>query len=93
VLLAVGIAFVGLSYGPIFPIALAIAGDRYTNTGTVFGLLFSVALIGGMVSPWTAGQMSQQFGVRTGMLVPLIGAVDAQERPDPRMVKAGVSTS
>lgn len=73
--LATGVAIIGLSYGPIFPSALAIAGDRYTNTGTVFGLLFSVALMGGMFSPWMVGQVSQHLSVRTGMLVPLIGAV------------------
>jgi fucose permease len=73
--LAAGVAIIGFSYGPIFPSALAIAGDRYTNTGTVFGLLFSIALIGGMFSPWMVGQVSQHLGLRTGMLVPLIGAV------------------
>ncbi len=72
---SLGVAVIGLTYGPIFPTALAIAGDRYTNTGTVFGLLFSVALIGGMAMPWSVGQMSQNFSVRTGMVVPLIGAV------------------
>jgi fucose permease len=73
--LVLGVTMIGLSYGPIFPTALAIAGDRYTNTGTVFGLLFSIALLGGMFSPWTVGQFSQHLSVRTGMVVPLIGAV------------------
>lgn len=100
-MLSFGIALIGLSYGPIFPTALAIAGDRYTNTGTVFGLLFSVALVGGMISPWTVGQMSQQFGVRTGMIVPLIGAVgicviaaviNAQERAQSRMTQVTATT-
>jgi MFS transporter, FHS family, glucose/mannose:H+ symporter len=72
---SLGVAVIGLTYGPIFPTALAIAGDRYANTGTVFGLLFSIALIGGMALPWTVGQTSQHFSVRSGMLVPLIGAV------------------
>jgi fucose permease len=70
-----GVAVIGFTYGPIFPTALAIAGDRYTNTGTVFGLLFAVALLGGMVMPWSVGQISQSFNVRTGMVVPLIGAI------------------
>jgi fucose permease len=75
-LLFVGVAFIGLSYGPIFPTALAIAGDRYPNVaGTVFGLLFSVAMIGGMSFPWAAGHISQQFSLRTGMMAPLLGAV------------------
>ena len=74
-MLVLGIALIGLSYGPIFPTTLAIAGDRYTKeAGTVFGLLFSIALLGGMVFPWLVGQTSEQFSVRTGMLVPLLGA-------------------
>jgi fucose permease len=76
VLLVIGVALIGLSYGPIFPTTLAIAGDRYAKrAGTVFGLLFSIALIGGMLLPWAVGQVSQQLGVQMGMLVPALGAV------------------
>lgn len=76
VLLVIGVALIGLSYGPIFPTTLAIAGDRYAKrAGTVFGLLFSIALIGGMLLPWAVGQVSQQLGVKMGMLVPALGAV------------------
>jgi nitrate/nitrite transporter NarK len=42
--------------------------------GTVFGLLFAIALLGGMSFPWAVGQISQAFGVRFGMVVPLVGA-------------------
>lgn len=76
ILLFAATALIGLSYGPIFPTTLAIAGDRYSQrAGTVFGFLFSIALIGGMLFPWTVGQVSQQFSVRAGMIVPLLGAV------------------
>jgi fucose permease len=75
-LLFIGTALIGLSYGPVFPTTLAIAGDRYTQrAGTVFGLLFSIGLIGGMTFPWAVGQLSQQLGVRSGMLVPGLGAI------------------
>lgn len=75
-LLFMGTALIGLSYGPVFPTTLAIAGDRYSeHAGTVFGLLFSIALIGGMIFPWVVGQLSQQLGVRSGMVVPGLGAV------------------
>ncbi|HWR15359.1 MAG TPA: MFS transporter [Terriglobales bacterium] len=74
-LLVLGVVIIGVSYAPIFPTALAIAGDRYSNTGTVFGLLFAIALIGGMAFPWGVGQVSQQFGIRIGMVVPLAGAI------------------
>jgi MFS transporter, FHS family, glucose/mannose:H+ symporter len=70
-----GTALIGLSYGPVFPTALAIAGDRYSErAGTVFGLLFSIALVGGMTFPWAVGQVSERVSVRVGMIVPALGA-------------------
>lgn len=74
-LLFAGTALIGLSYGPIFPTTLAIAGDRYSErAGTVFGLLFSIALLGGMMFPWAVGQFSERVSVRAGMMVPAFGA-------------------
>ena len=76
ILLFAGTALIGLSYGPIFPTTLAIAGDRYAQrAGTVFGLLFSIALIGGMIFPWAVGEVSQRISLRAGMIVPGLGAV------------------
>lgn len=76
VTLSAGAVLIGASFAPIFPTTLAIAGDRYASAaGTVFGLLFSIALSGGMVLPWGVGQVSQRFGVRSGMVIPLLGAV------------------
>jgi MFS transporter, FHS family, glucose/mannose:H+ symporter len=76
ILLFAGTALIGLSYGPIFPTTLAIAGDRYSQrVGTVFGLLFSIALIGGMTFPWAVGQVSERVSVRAGMIVPGVGAI------------------
>jgi MFS transporter, FHS family, glucose/mannose:H+ symporter len=75
-MLVAGVLLIGLSYAGVFPTALAIAGDAYRKmTGTVFGLLFAIALVGGMSFPWTMGEISQGLGVRYGMLVPLGGAV------------------
>jgi len=74
-LLFAGTALIGSSYGPIFPTTLAIAGDRYSErSGTVFGLLFSIALLGGMMFPWAVGQVSERVSVRVGMIVPALGA-------------------
>lgn len=76
ILLFAGTALIGLSYGPIFPTTLALAGDRYSErAGTVFGLLFSIALMGGMLFPWSVGEISQRLSVRAGMIVPSLGAV------------------
>jgi fucose permease len=75
ILLFAGTALIGVSYGPIFPTTLAIAGDRYPErAGTVFGLLFSIALMGGMLFPWSVGQVSQRLSIRAGMIIPSLGA-------------------
>jgi hypothetical protein len=42
--------------------------------GTVFGVLFSIALIGGMSFPWAAGHLAQASGFRAGLALPLLGA-------------------
>ncbi len=74
-MLVAGVLVIGLSYAGVFPTALAIAGDAYRKlAGTVFGLLFAIALLGGMSLPWAVGQISQHLGVRYGMVVPLAGA-------------------
>lgn len=74
-MLAVGAVIVGLSFAAIYPTTLAMAADRYQrNAGTIFGLLFAVGLLGGMLFPWALGHISQAAGVRSGMVLPLIGA-------------------
>ena len=72
--MALGAAILGLSFAAVYPATLALAADRYEQrAGTVFGLLFSIALVGGMLFPWAVGHLSQSFGVRAGMVLPLIG--------------------
>lgn len=72
--MAAGVAFTGLSFAAIFPGILAMAGDRYARfAGTVFGLLFSMAVVGGMIFPWAIGHLGQSFGVRSGLFLPIAG--------------------
>jgi fucose permease len=76
VTLAIGATIVGLSFAAIYPTTLAIAADRYQRVaGTIFGLLFAVGLIGGMLFPFAIGHISEHFGVRAAMLLPLLGAM------------------
>ena len=71
----VAVALLGLCFSPIYQTVLALAGDRYQRfAGTVFGLLFSIALIGSFVSPLVIGRIAQFAGVRTAAVVPLAGA-------------------
>jgi fucose permease len=52
----------------IFPTVLAIVGARYAGyTGTVFGLLFTAALTGGVTLPWLTGQVAAARGLRSAL--------------------------
>jgi fucose permease len=65
-LVALGIVVIGASLAGIYPAALAIAGTRFrSHSGTVFGILFAIALGGGMSMPWVAGQIAAAIGLRS----------------------------
>jgi hypothetical protein len=66
---------IGLGFASIYPVALGFAGGRYQErSGTVFGILFSIALTGGMTMPWAVAQVSQAWSLRRGMLFIAVGA-------------------
>jgi fucose permease len=55
----------GATLGPIFPAVLGVAAARFpARSGTVFGLLFTMALTGGMTLPWLTGQLAARHGLR-----------------------------
>jgi FHS family L-fucose permease-like MFS transporter len=59
-----GVVLLGLSVSGIFPTVLGIASARFReSSGTVFGILFTIALSGGMTMPWVAGQLAEGAGV------------------------------
>jgi MFS transporter, FHS family, glucose/mannose:H+ symporter len=63
-----GVVLLGLSFAGIFPTALGIAGSRFeAYSGTVFGILFGIALSGGMTLPWAVGQISARHGLHAGL--------------------------
>jgi len=75
-MLTIGAILLGISYAGVFPTVLGIAGDAYPKmAGSVFGLLFAIALVGGMTFPFGMGLIANVADVRVGMLVPLFGAM------------------
>jgi len=75
-MLTIGAILLGISYASVFPTVLGIAGDAYPKmAGSVFGLLFAIALVGGMTFPFGMGLIANVADVRVGMLVPLFGAM------------------
>ncbi len=58
----------GAALAGIFPAVLGVAGSRFpAHSGTVFGLLFTMALTGGMTLPWVTGQAAAAWGLRTAL--------------------------
>jgi len=75
-MIGAGAAIIGLSFSAIYPTTLAIAADRYQRqAGTIFGFLFAVGLVGGMLFPFAIGHLSTHYGLHAAMLLPLLGAV------------------
>ena len=72
----IGVILTGMTFAPVFPTTLAIAGDRYARfSGSVFSVLFAVALVGGMTFPWAIGQLAERSAVRVGLTLPIVGAM------------------
>src|SRR5690606_5680950 len=56
-------AAAGLLLAPIFPTVLGVAAARPSgDTAPLFGVLFAVALTGGMTVPWLAGHLAAATG-------------------------------
>ena len=67
-------AMIGLGLSAIFPTALGMAGDRFPEeTGTVFGAIMAVALLGGTAGPEIAGRIARH-GIREVLLIPVSAA-------------------
>jgi FHS family glucose/mannose:H+ symporter-like MFS transporter len=65
-----GIAIIGLSFASIYPVMLGFAGSRFeAYSGSVFGILFAIALVGGMTLPWAVGQLAQLHGLRAALVI------------------------
>ncbi len=71
---AVLAACVGLGFAAIFPTTLAQAGTVFAEfSGTAFGIIFVVALAGGMTAPWLVGRIAQDHGVGSGFWITAAG--------------------
>lgn len=68
--LAVGLfALAGFAFGPIYPLIMAVAGQRFPGrTAAVAGLLSSAAVVGGLVYPPVMGFLSDSVGLAVAML-------------------------
>jgi fucose permease len=65
-----GIFAIGAGLATGFPVILGYAGDLYPrSSGTVFSLLFVMAMTGGSILPFAAGAVGSAAGLRYALLV------------------------
>ncbi len=69
-----GFALVGLGLSAIYPTTLGWAGDSFPlETGTVFGAIMTVGLVGGVAGPLLGGWMADA-GTREVLRIPIVAA-------------------
>ncbi|MGB9906050.1 MAG: MFS transporter [Candidatus Saccharicenans sp.] len=62
---------IGLGFAAIYPTTLSVIGEKFPDlSGTAFSLAISTGLVGGMLSPWLVGRVSQGYSLQTALLVP-----------------------
>ncbi len=60
----------GFFFSIIFPTVTAAVSDLHKeNAGTILGLLFTFAGVGGMLGPWAIGLFSDWIGIQSGFAV------------------------
>ncbi len=71
-----GLTFVGLGFASIYPlVAERIAAKfPYYHPG-LFNGIFSLALTGGLLAPWSLGFFADSFGVQIVMALPFLGTI------------------
>jgi len=68
--LSIILPFTGFFFSIIFPTITASAAERHSeNRGTVFGILFFFAGVGGMIGPWLVGTVADLTGMKWAMTV------------------------
>lgn len=72
----IAVVIVGFSFASIFPTTLGVAGSKCEDySGTAFGILFAIALTGGMILPWAVGQLADAHGLRLALVIPAINSM------------------
>ena len=73
---AFAVVLIGIGFASIYPTTLAVAGSVFeAYSGTVFGIIFAVALVGGMTLPWAVGQMAAASGLRWSLVLSIFDSL------------------
>jgi MFS transporter, FHS family, glucose/mannose:H+ symporter len=72
----VGVLFCGAGFAVIYPLVVERIGKRFPYYHpTVFNSIFSIAIAGGMLSPWLVGMLADSFGAWVIMGLPALGTL------------------
>lgn len=67
---AAGTLLTGAGFAAVFPVILGYVGDRYERlSGTAFGIVLVMALLGGTAMPYATGVLSEAFGLRPSLVI------------------------
>ncbi|HEV2687379.1 MAG TPA: MFS transporter [Bryobacteraceae bacterium] len=71
-----GILLVGAGYASIYPLVVEKIGYRfpYYHPG-IYNGLFSLAITGGLLAPWTLGYFTQAWGIQAVTIIPMFGII------------------
>jgi len=68
---AISAILIGLGFAAIYPTTLSVIGEAFPNySGTAFSLAIGTGLVGGMLSPWLIGRVSQHYSLTLALFVP-----------------------
>lgn len=71
-----GTLLAGAGFAAVFPIILGYVGDRYESlSGTAFGVVLVMALMGGTALPYLTGVLGDAFGLRLSLAIVPAGLV------------------
>jgi len=69
-----GILFVGGGFAAVYPLLVEMIGGQFPYFHpTLFNGIFSLAMTGGLLAPWTLGLFADYYGIWVLMLLPLVG--------------------
>jgi fucose permease len=71
-----GVLLVGGGFASVYPLVVGKIGSRfpYYHPG-FFNGIFSFALTGGLLAPWSLGYFTDRWGIGVAMLLPLLGTI------------------
>lgn len=69
----IGLILIGAGLAAGFPVMLGFIGTRYTEiSGTAFGLIISIALLGNMIINYAAGIIVENYGIAQVTTLPFV---------------------